>query len=323
MGGGTVRALAAAAAAAVAAVALAGCAAPYDDDGEAALAGPLALAAAPDEEAVPIVVDTDLGGDDLVALAFLLRRPDVRIEAVTIAGTGLVGCTDGADLVADLVHALGEASVPVACGREDAARPMPEAWRGLAASGTGLPRRDTTFVPVSEPAPRLIARLAGGIEGLRVVALGPLTNLADLVTEHPQQYAGLAGVVAMLGALDVPAVDGVAEWNAAADPEAAAVVLAAPVPLMIVPDDAIPAGTPAALEAPVVGAVATVAAIPKWWDLATVAAFVDPSVATLERGAWTVDDSGRLTRTGPGPVQMVRSLDEAVLDGLYADVFVG
>jgi hypothetical protein len=36
-----------------------------------------------------VIVDTDLGGNDLVALAFLLRHPAVRVEAVTIAATGL------------------------------------------------------------------------------------------------------------------------------------------------------------------------------------------------------------------------------------------
>jgi hypothetical protein len=308
-------------AAALLVAALTGCTAPYDDDGELVLPGSLAAAQAPDEDATPIVVDTDLGGDDLVALALLLRRPDVQIEAVTIAGTGLVGCADGPDLVADLVHALGESPMPVACGREDAARPMPPAWRELAASGTGLPRRDTTFLPVSEPAPRLIGRLAGSVDGLRVVALGPLTNLADLARERPEEYARLAGVTAMLGALEAPAVDGVAEWNAAADPAAAAVVLAASVPLTVVPDDAVPDGSPSALAAPVVGAVAAVAGISKWWDLATAAAFVAPAAAVPERGAWAVDDSGRLTRTGAGPVRVLRSLDEAVLDGVYEEAF--
>ena len=84
-----------------------------------------------------MVVDTDLGGDDLVALAFLLRHPSVRVEAVTIAGTGLVGCDPGVDLVADLFTALDEDPVPVACGRE-------EAGPGGAAVPPGLagPRRD-------------------------------------------------------------------------------------------------------------------------------------------------------------------------------------
>lgn len=308
-------------AAAALASGLSGCTAAYDDDGELLVAGSLEAAAAPAEDAQPVVVDTDLGGDDLVALAFLLRRSDVRVVAVTIAGTGLVGCADGVDLVADLVHALGEGWVEVACGREDAARPMPAAWREHAARGPGLPRRDTTFVARSMPAPQLISSLAQSVEGLRVVALGPLTNLADLAERWPDSYDQLAGITTMAGALDDSAEEGVAEWNAAADPEAFAAVLAARVPLTVVPDDAIPVGTPAELEAPVVGAIAAATQVPKWWDLATAAAAVAPGLVAGERGTWAVDTAGRLVRTGPGRVLVARSLDETALAAAYAEAF--
>ena len=82
---------------------------PYDDDGEVTPAGQLdGRRRRRLPTPTPVVVDTDLGGDDLVALAFLLRHPSVRVEAVTIAGTGLVGCDPGVDLVADLFDALDE-----------------------------------------------------------------------------------------------------------------------------------------------------------------------------------------------------------------------
>ena len=126
--------------------ALAGCAVPYDDDGEMTPTGQFDGGAPPAADATPVVVDTDLGGDDLVALAFLLRHPSVRVEAVTIAGTGLVGCDPGVDLVADLFTALDEDPVPVACGREEAGpggAQLPQDWRVLAATGSGLPRSDT------------------------------------------------------------------------------------------------------------------------------------------------------------------------------------
>ena len=95
-------------------IALAGCAAPTDGDGEV----PTSLTPAVEAtSATQVVVDTDLGGDDLVALAFLLRHPQVHVDAITIAATGLVGCDPGVDLVADLLTALGEEPVDVACGR--------------------------------------------------------------------------------------------------------------------------------------------------------------------------------------------------------------
>jgi Inosine-uridine preferring nucleoside hydrolase len=98
--------------------ALTGCAAPFDDDGEVGGAAPPPAPQAAD--AVPVVVDTDLGGDDLVALAFLLRAPAVDVQAVTVAATGLVGCEPGVRVVAGLFDALQETPRPVACGRATA-----------------------------------------------------------------------------------------------------------------------------------------------------------------------------------------------------------
>ena len=304
-------------------LALAGCGAPYDDDGEAAPTGQLVAVQAPAAAATQVVVDTDLGGDDLVALAFLLRHPRVNVRAVTIAGTGLVGCDPGVDLVADLFTALGEPQVPVACGREDAgpgAMTFPEEWREQAATGTGIPRADTTVSAESVSAAGLIARHAARLDSLIVVALGPLTNLADL----PElAYSQLAGIHAMGGSVEGPVIDGVAEWNAAADPEAFAAVLDTGVPLTVVPEDAIPEGTPDVLRAtPIVGAVAASIDYPKWWDLATAAALVG-GVAGVESGSYELDpaEPGRLERSDEGTVQVVRTLDEDALEAAYREAF--
>ncbi|HEU5038919.1 MAG TPA: nucleoside hydrolase [Nocardioides sp.] len=285
------------------------------DDGRRVEAAALGGLDPDDAAATPIVVDTDLAGDDLAALAFLLHRTDVHVQAVTIAGTGLVGCDPGVDLVADLVLGLGDSPVPVACGREDPVRPWPEEWVAQAEAGSGLPRLDTTFVPTPVPASEVIGRLAMNHDGLRVVALGPLTNLGDLATDDPAAYARIAGITSMAGAVEVPAVDGVAEWNAAADPDALATVLAGRVPLTVVPDDAIPT------DEPPVGSLFPTYDPPKWWDTSTAATSVEPGLATLERGSWTVDESGRLHRTGPGPVQVATELDPARLRAVWAATF--
>ena len=302
---------------AVAVLALAGCAVPYDNDGElTASYGGFAGATQRDEDATRVVFDTDLAGDDLAALAFLLRRPDVSVAAVTIAGTGLVGCDPGVDLVADLVMALGESPVLVSCGREDGARDWPQEWVDQAEAGTGLPPSSTTFRATPQRAPQLLAQLADQYAGeLAVVAVGPLTNLADLAERWPESYARIAHIQVMGGAVDVPSIDGVAEWNAAADPAAFAAVLADDaVSLTIVPDDAIPA----AGAAPVAGLLSPVYAPPKWWDTATAAAFVTPDAVTSSTGSWEVDETGRMRRTGDGPVVVATALDaealQAVLD---------
>jgi inosine-uridine nucleoside N-ribohydrolase len=156
-----------------------------------------------------------------------------------------------------------------------------------------------------------------------VVSLGPLTNLADLARSAPRAYARLAGIHVMAGSVDGPLVDGVAEWNAAADPEAFAAVLAGPAPVTVVPEDAVPDGTPEALDAPVVAPVAAAAALPAWWDLAAAATLVAPDAATVETGRWVLDpaEPGRLRRTADGKVRLVRSLDADLLETAYRRAF--
>jgi inosine-uridine nucleoside N-ribohydrolase len=65
----------------------------------------------------PIVIDTDCGRDDLMAIAFLVARRDVRIEAVTVAN-GLAHVRAGAENILRLLELGGQGDVPVYMGRE-------------------------------------------------------------------------------------------------------------------------------------------------------------------------------------------------------------
>jgi hypothetical protein len=120
---------------------------------------------------------------------------------------------------------------------------------------------------------------------------------------------------------------GVGEWNAAADPDAVAAVLAGDVPVTVVPDDPVPDGRPAGLVAPVVSRLGMDPRFrsPAFWDLPTAGLFTDPAAArTVVTGTWRVrlrGDRGRLTRTGEGAVRVVTRLDLARLDRDYASVF--
>lgn len=302
-----------------------------DVDGEVFVAGPMAPAAAKRPDAVPVVVDTDLAPDDLAALALLLRHPGVRVLAVTIPQTGELDCR-GTGLLGDFFDALEVTPPPVACGttpRGEDGVMFPPDWGAGALMNSGLPRRGAAgdLVPVRAPAAELIARLARRHDDLQVVALAPLTEVAAVLREHPDEYARLDGIITMAGSVDSAShADGVAEWNAGADPVPFAEVVAGPVPVTIVPDDPVPPGAPDGLAGPVVGGLGRVAGFqsPRYWDLATAGTFVALDAATAESGTWTVDttsDRGRLRRTGDGPVRVVTELDAAVLDEVYRSVF--
>lgn len=321
----------AALAATLCAALLVGCA-PAEGDGEpSGPSGPLPAAAAKAADARRVVVDTDLGRDDLLALALLVRHPEVRVEAVTIAATGLVGCADGRPILAALFRDLDAPVPPVACGPGESpggARPFPAPWRTESARGSGLDL-DVPPVPVVDAdAPGVLADLATRAPGLTVVALGPLTNLAGLARRDPPAYRHLAAIHAMAGSTRPGRDDGVAEWNAAADPAALAAVLdpalAGAVPVTLVPADAVPAGTPDALAAPVVGRIATPGTLEEWWDLAaaaTLLAGLHGQQGGAERGTWHTDADGLLTREGDGPVTVIRAVPPAVVEQACAAAF--
>lgn len=301
-----------------------------DVDGEVFARGPMAPAAEKRADAVPVVVDTDLAPDDLAALALLLRHPDVRVLAVTVPQTGELDCR-GTGLLGDFFEALEVEPPPVACGttpRGEDGVMFPPDWGAGALMASGLPRDDvpSDLTPVRTPAATLLARLARRHDDLHVVALAPLTEVAAVLREDPAAYARLDGIITMAGSVDSPShADGVAEWNAGADPVPFAEVLAGPVPVTVVPDDPVPLGAPDGLAGPVVGGLGRVPGFesPRYWDLATAGTFVAGSAAT-ESGSWTVDttgDRGRLRRTGEGTVRVVTGLDDAALDEVYRSVF--
>lgn len=316
----------------VASAALAACApAASDSDGEIYVAGPMEPAPAKVDDPVRVVVDTDLAPDDLAALTLLVRHPDVEVVAVTVPQTGILGCV-GLGLINDLFDGLQSPAPPVACG--DSSRGadgilFPQAWSMGAMESSGLAGEHdpTSLTPVPSSAAELIGRLARRHTALHVVALGPLTEVARTLRDHPRAYRKLAGVTTMAGNATAPSqAHGVAEWNAAADPARFAEVLAGPVPVTVVPEGPVPAGAPDGLAGPVVGGLGRVPGFesPAYWDLATAGVFVDPSTATWESGDWSADvtgDRGRLRRTGHGTVRVVTSLDADALDRVYDAAF--
>ena len=186
---------------------------------------------------VTLLVDTDVAGDDLVALAFLISAPHVTLAAITVSGTGEAHCAGGVDVVLRLLERLDAPEIPVACGRETPLQgdhEFPAAWREHVDAGAGLVLPTTTRKPSTSTAVELITDLSKQHEKLPVLTLGPVTNLADALLADPTLAARLGPVTVMGGALHVPgnlvccgAPEGnaVAEWNIYVDPHAAQVLV--------------------------------------------------------------------------------------------------
>ena len=190
---------------------------------------------------VPILLDTDLGtdADDALALAFLARDPRVHLLGVTTVN----GDTRRrAALTRALLGLAGRPDVSVGVGAADpmAGTPSKSMPVGLVARG---PAADLpTPVPSAEEV--IVAALRSSREPVHVCAIGAATNVAAVLSAHPDLLDKVAGVHLMSGCLRRYAlVPGgrefapIAEFNLNGDAVAVAVCLGLPVPLRIVPLD--------------------------------------------------------------------------------------
>lgn len=197
--------------------------------------------------ATPVIIDTDMGSDDVMAIAMILSHREVPVEAITVVN-GLAHVPAGAANARILVKASGRVPIPVFEGRETPLQrtaDFPKEWR----AGSDQPLAKD-MPPAPKNAERgeqwLARRLKDASHPVRILALGPLTNLAlALAGANPKT---VEEIVIMGGAFRVPGNLGdggtfktsntTAEWNFFVDPEAAARVFRSGVPIRVVPLDA-------------------------------------------------------------------------------------
>lgn len=188
----------------------------------------------------PVLIDTDMGVDDAVAITLALAAAPVHVVGlVSVAGN------------VDLDQATTNIGRLLSSVRPE--RP-PRVGRGLGQDATDLIDARWLFGQdglgqADLPAPgggdvadfrevyrELLDRHAGE---LVIVAIGPLTNLAALHREDPDLLRRAGRIVIMGGAVFSSGnVHGVAEFNFYRDPEAAASILSAGLPCTVVPLDA-------------------------------------------------------------------------------------
>lgn len=187
------------------------------------------------------VIDTDPGIDDAIGILLALGSPEFSIVGFT-AVAGNIGLETTTRNAGRLLAFAGRADIPVFRGAAaPLSRPGPEPLDLHGADGLGgvaLP--EPVRPPESRPAMEWLAELLldQPIGTVDVLALGPLTNLAQLVLSRPEAAARIGRVIAMGGAINEPGNAGPrSEFNLAVDPEAAAVVLSSGLPLALIPLD--------------------------------------------------------------------------------------
>jgi purine nucleosidase len=175
-----------------------------------------------------VVVDTDPGIDDVVALALALRSPELRIVAL-VTSYGNAPLAVATRNARDLLDRAGRPDVPLLPGAgQPLDRPLVTAPETHGPSGVGYAAVSDAS-PVQPDARALLRALDLAAEPVVLVTLGPLTNLATalaadagLVRRRVRRHLGMFGSLHQRGS-----TSRWADFNAWCDPEAAARVLRA------------------------------------------------------------------------------------------------
>lgn len=188
-----------------------------------------------------LIIDCDTGIDDALALLYLALDTSVHIRAVTTVG-GNIDPVTAADNSRRVLHLAGRSDVPVSVGAACTLLDVVHDYAPGVHGHNGLGNIDLpTGPPTSDhdPAARQLVRLARQSPGRHhLLALGPLTNVANAVRLEPRLPELLAGVTVMGGAIRRPGnATPIAEANIHNDPEAARLALHAGFDLTLVPLD--------------------------------------------------------------------------------------
>jgi len=186
-----------------------------------------------------IVIDTDCGVDDAVAIMIALASPEIEVCGITTV-SGNVPLDHVMENVLRLLSFLDRTGIPVFRG---ASLPLVERPRhatdihgmnGLGNVELPPPR----MAEQAARAPEGIYRLARENPGITLLTLGPLTNVAIAVNLYPDLKGRIGEIVAMGGGVEAGNVTPFAEFNFYADPESVQFVLDSGIPLSVLTWDA-------------------------------------------------------------------------------------
>lgn len=185
-----------------------------------------------------VIVDTDPGADDALALMMALNAPDLKIEGITTVGGNASLADTTANTLRLVEHLDGKQSaIPVAVGAGQPLRgSFTHAYHVHGAGGLGVRLPAPTLKPHAMSAVEFIRdRALQAVQPLTVIALGPLTNVAAALDSRPDLVDALAEIVVMGGAFEAPGnITPHAEFNIHEDPEAANAVFTSGVPVTVV-----------------------------------------------------------------------------------------
>mgnify|MGYP000556529823 CR=1 FL=1 len=209
-----------------------------------------------------IIIDTDMGWDDVIAILLLMKNPNINIMGITVTGCGETHLDDGVYLAKSLLE-LGNIDAPVCAG---ASKPsslnnqFPQEFRNMMDDCCGL--RSSLPIPQKSTdersAVKFICDIINEKENITILSLGGLTNLSPLLEIKPTpKLENIHNLVIMGGAVFVDgnvallnnsearwdqgsqySTNNDAEWNVFLDAHAAKKIIQSSIPITLVPLDA-------------------------------------------------------------------------------------
>nr|GGH93797.1 inosine-uridine preferring nucleoside hydrolase [Aquisalinus luteolus] len=177
-----------------------------------------------DLRSIPVIFDTDIGGDvdDTWALYYLLRCPQLDLKLVATEGSAT---PYRARLTAKLLQLAGRTDVPVSLG------PNRDDWDGPQSEWIGdYQLTDYPGAILEDGVAAILAAIESSEEPVTVLSVGPAPVLAEAIRQRPEVFRN-ARLIGMFGSIDVGyggAGEPVAEYNVVADPGALRTLLSAP-----------------------------------------------------------------------------------------------
>jgi inosine-uridine nucleoside N-ribohydrolase len=176
-----------------------------------------------------VLIDTDPGSDDALAILLALNSPELKVEALTVV-PGNVVAEQGLENALKILSLAGRCDIPVAGGAKHPLNQKlitAEYWHGKnGLANIELPASKCKADP--RFGPDLIIELVHKYpHELTLIPIGPLTNIALAVSKDPAIAGLVKDIVIMGGSISGGNTTGAAEANIFNDPEAAQIVFSA------------------------------------------------------------------------------------------------
>jgi non-specific riboncleoside hydrolase len=176
---------------------------------------------------IPIIIDTDPGIDDVIAITAALFAEELDVKLITTVG-GNVGIESTTKNALNLVNFLGK-TTPVAKGADQPLiNTLVTASEVHGESGVGgyhfEEKENCTLLSNHHAVEELREKILNSNEPITLVPIGPLTNIALLFKMYPETKSNIKEIVLMGGAAQGGNTTSWAEFNIFVDPHAAKIV---------------------------------------------------------------------------------------------------